>query len=194
MNFGSGNKRLLYKIISTNGIKKITDVLHATNPSIYGGGEADISSYLLDQDAIPVDVAYALYTLSFLHGYEDATNQWHRLRLDASHYLKTAPQSSPHPANRSSFVADSMDVAIAGTGERMPALVIPDGFQVTIKAKHTNGAALIYLATTKLRSETAGERFTLRANESKGLKITNLNLVWINTSVNAKGVEYSVET
>lgn len=177
---------LLTLIKGTDGVKKIADVLHTTNPSIYGGGQADLFSYVPDKDAIPDDVAYCLYNLSFLHGWEDLTDKWHRLRLDNDKVL------SVNTPNRSSFAVGTKHVAAAGTGEVMPTVAVPNGFKVTIKAKHTN-TGLVYIADTKLKSETVNARFILRANESLSLKVTNLNKLWVNSSVNAEGVEYLVE-
>lgn len=94
--------------------------------------------------------------------------------------------------NVSSWTALARNVASAGTGEQLAGLAVPDGMALLIKAKETN-TGLIYLGNTKAASENAASRFTLTAGAYRTLRITNANLVWINSSVSSEGIEYSVE-
>ena len=95
--------------------------------------------------------------------------------------------------NRTSFVTGQKDVTTAGTAEQLPDVEIPNGFAVVIKAKSTN-TGRIYIGNSKANAEDHSVAFSLGANEWVELKITNLNLVWIDADVDGEGVEYIVET
>lgn len=96
--------------------------------------------------------------------------------------------------NRTTFTTGHKNVTSAGTGEALvgSSTPVPDGYQVVIKAKHGNGG-IIYIGNSKTNSETTTTAFWLYADQSITLQISNLNLVWVNSSVNGEGVEYVFE-
>lgn len=92
-----------------------------------------------------------------------------------------------------SFITGQKDVAAAGTAEQLPDVPIPAGVKAIIMAKPGN-AGDIYLGNSKANTESATVRFDkLEAGDSIPLQITNLNLVWIDASVNGEGVSFLAE-
>lgn len=95
--------------------------------------------------------------------------------------------------NRAAFATGRKTVTTAGTAEQMTSQAIPDGFGVVIKAISTN-TGRVRVGNSKANAESATTAFTLGSNESITLKISNLNLVWLDVTVSGEGVEWIVET
>lgn len=95
--------------------------------------------------------------------------------------------------NRAEWATGQKDVTSAGTAEQLPDVSVPDGFEVVIMAKPGN-TGYIYLGNSKANAESSTNRFDrLGPGDAITLKITNLNLVWIDASVSGEGITYSVE-
>lgn len=101
--------------------------------------------------------------------------------------------SSNAVPNRATFATGQKDVTAAGTGENLIAQAIPDGFSVVIKAKNTN-TGRIRVGNSKANAESTTVAFTLGSSQDVKLYVTNLNLVWVDATVNGEGVEWIVET
>jgi hypothetical protein len=86
-------------------------------------------------------------------------------------------------------------VTTAGTAEQLATdQEVPEGFAVVIMAKPTN-TGRIFLAGSKANAEDSSKRFDgLTASLAVSLAITNLNAVWINSTVNGDGVSWIVES
>lgn len=95
--------------------------------------------------------------------------------------------------NRSAWAHGHKTVTAAGTAEQMTAVVIPNGFHVTIHPLNSN-TGLIFLGQSKADCEDAGKRVEMDFGEPKSYQITNLNLIWIDAEVTGEGVWYAVET
>jgi len=96
-------------------------------------------------------------------------------------------------ANKPALAIGQKSVTTAGTAERLPDIVIPDGFKVIIMAKPAN-TGYIYLGNSKVSAEDSSSYFDrLEAGDSITLQITTLKLVFINSSVSGEGITYIVE-
>lgn len=102
--------------------------------------------------------------------------------------------STPRIPNRSSFLTGQKDVTVAGTAEQLTATSIPilDGYLLTIVAKPGNNG-IIYYGNSKANAE-GGDKFDgLDAGLADSLRVSNVNLVWVNSSVSGDGVSWRVE-
>ena len=93
--------------------------------------------------------------------------------------------------NATSIFTDSMDVAIAGTPEQLPDQLIPDGYSVTVRAKHTNNG-LVYPGGSSAAA--LAHNIALLKQESVSYKVSNVNIIWVDSQINGEGVEISVES
>lgn len=96
-------------------------------------------------------------------------------------------------ANEPSFITEKVTVVTAGTPVNLPSILIPDGRELTIRAKVSNGKKLIYVANSSANALLAASRVELAAGEGVGLFVTNANAVWINSNANNQDVELLVE-
>ena len=94
--------------------------------------------------------------------------------------------------NRAAFTTGQASVAAAGSPEQAPSVTIPEGFAISIKARPTN-TGNVFLGNSAANVLLATVRYTLRPNEAVSLRITNLNLVWLDVAVGAEGISYIVE-
>lgn len=90
--------------------------------------------------------------------------------------------------NRTTFLSLSQNVTTAGTPVQLPNRPIPGGMSVLIKAKNTNTGRI------KIGPDTSNLNFTLGSNESISIRVTNLNRIWIDSTVNGEGIEILSET
>ena len=88
--------------------------------------------------------------------------------------------------NTPTWRAKVFTVTTAGTPVQLNDLTVPDGYSVALRALIANGAGLIYLANTSANTASAANRFILRPGDAIKLHISNLNLVWIDGSVDRK--------
>ena len=83
-------------------------------------------------------------------------------------------------------------VTTAGTAVQLPYVEIPEDFEITIKALPAN-TGTIYIGDSKLNAEDHTISFPLSAGESLEYKVDNLNQLWIDSTVSAEGVAWTVE-
>lgn len=95
--------------------------------------------------------------------------------------------------NNPTFKAQVVTVPAAGTPVNLPNIPIPDGVDLTIRAKATNGKNLIFVSDSSANAALPAARLTLAAGESVGLAVQNANAVWIDGSLNGVSVEIMVE-
>lgn len=106
------------------------------------------------------------------------------------HYALARDGLLPILANRDAWTGDEFTVAIPGTAERLPDIDIPNGFDVVIRG-HPDNTGYIYVGKTKAQAE--AHTIPLGPDDSYSLRVTNLNLVWVDIQVlNERGI-YIVE-
>lgn len=101
-------------------------------------------------------------------------------------------KSESQGENRFAWVSGQKVVAIVGTAVNFSSVVIPPDFDVVISPLNTN-TGVIYLGNSKANAEAAAVRLPLTVGQSAHLKITNLNLVWIDAQFAGEGAFYFVE-
>lgn len=101
--------------------------------------------------------------------------------------LKAEPENPPY------VIAKQKLVTTAGTAEQLDVVSIPYDHEVVIKALSGNGAAIIYVGTSKLEAEDHTLSFPLAAGDAIEYKIKNLSQIWIDSSVSGKGITWTVE-
>jgi hypothetical protein len=91
--------------------------------------------------------------------------------------------------NRSSFVTVPKIVTTAGVAVQLPDIKIPDGFFAIVMADPKN-TGYIYPGETKDIAEYnhANDICRLEGGDSIPIPLTNLNLVWIDSSEDGEGV------
>lgn len=95
--------------------------------------------------------------------------------------------------NRPTWDHGQKTVSAAGTAEQLPDLVIPDGFELVVRALPDN-ANDIYLGKSKSKAESATDRLTFSKGNGLTLKVKNANEVWVDAAVAGQGVDYWAET
>jgi len=96
--------------------------------------------------------------------------------------------------NLTSFIIQTLNVTTAGTPVQLPDIPVPDGVELVIRAKYSNGRnGIIYLANSSVNTADPNKRTELRMGESIGLLVQNANLVWIDANKNNIGIEIIVE-
>lgn len=78
-------------------------------------------------------------------------------------------------------------ITAAGTGEQLPALTVPDGFQLLLRAQPDNTGS-VYIATSKTNAE-GTHRGTLKAGDVLKLGVTDANVIWWNASAASQKIE-----
>lgn len=94
--------------------------------------------------------------------------------------------------NRPTWTHGQKTVAIPGTAEQLPSLVIPDGFALVVRALPGNTGNVHY-GKTKVLAESATDRITFSLGNGLTLKIKNANEVWVDAAQANEGVDYWVE-
>lgn len=89
---------------------------------------------------------------------------------------------------------NDLTTEVAGATVKITAdKVIPDGIQVTVKAKNGNGNFIYVSYSSETALNSAGAAFSLDNNESVGLQVNQLSNIWLDAGVNAEGVEVIFE-
>lgn len=152
------------------------------NLTLYKGNEISLSSTIfpskLRLHAIPFDVILI------------KTSSITTLRLYISNVESPTIEDIPSSTNKDSFTTSSKTVTSHGTAEQLPSISVPDGFKLVIKADPDN-TGNIYTGNTKANAEL--HYFTLQANESVELGVTDADASWIDSAVDGEGVEIIVE-
>lgn len=95
-------------------------------------------------------------------------------------------------ANRPNWDHGQKTVAVPGTAVQLPDLLIPDSFEIVVRALPGN-TDNIYLGKTKAKAESATDRLTYSKGQGLTLKVTNANQVWVDAAVGDEGVDYWLE-
>lgn len=152
------------------------------NLTLYKGNEISLSSTIfpskLRLHSIPFDVILI------------KTSSITTIRLYISNVESPTIEDIPSSTNKDSFTTSSKTVTSHGTAEQLPSISIPDGYHLVIKADPDN-TDNIFPGETKAKAEL--HHFTLQANESVELGVTNANAAWIDSDVDGEGVEIIVE-
>jgi len=100
----------------------------------------------------------------------------------------------PELPNRASFIHGQKTVDTAGTAVQLTtsSIPIPDGFGLTVIAKPAN-TGYIYIGKSKVDAEGSQSFNGLSAGLAVSLKVTNIDLVWVTSTVDAEGVSWIVE-
>lgn len=91
--------------------------------------------------------------------------------------------------NRNSITTGEKIVTTAGTAVQMPDAEVPEGFEVTITAKHHN-LGRVYIGGTKVEAE--AHHPGLGPDDVYHEFVTNLNTIWIDADNDGEGVDYEV--
>jgi hypothetical protein len=118
---------------------------------------------------------------------------WEKLKQRILNMVRRAGSPLNAVPNQGAWMAKTFTVTTAGTPVNLSDTPIPDGYSVAIRGLIANGTGLIYVANSSANTAVAASRFILRAGDSIYLNINNLNLVWIDASVNGNGIEIVVE-
>lgn len=92
--------------------------------------------------------------------------------------------------NRPTFYTNTKTVTTAGTAVQLPTKSVPSGYPVVVKAKRAN-TGYIYPGESKAQAE--AHNVELSSKESVSLQVTNVNAIWIDSSIDTEGVEIIVE-
>ena len=103
--------------------------------------------------------------------------------------IVTTSEGITSESNKDTVLTSEFDVTTAGTGVNFASQVIPDGYEVKIKAKSTN-TDKVYIGSSEAIAEgkEALGAESLSPKDSITLKISNLNLLWIDSEVSGEGV------
>jgi len=91
--------------------------------------------------------------------------------------------------NRSSLTTDEKTVTVPGPAVQLPDVEVPEGFEATVTAKHTN-AGRIYIGGTQAEAE--AHTVSLGRDDVFHDYLTNLNAIWIHADNDGEGVDYEV--
>lgn len=92
--------------------------------------------------------------------------------------------------NKPTFYTNTKSTTTASTAVQCPTKDVPSGYPVVVKAKRAN-TGYIYPGESKAQAE--AHNVELSSKESVSLQVTNVNAIWIDSSVDAEGVEIIVE-
>jgi hypothetical protein len=108
--------------------------------------------------------------------------------------VAAAPPPIAFNANRSAFGTGQQTVTTADGAHavQLGALVVPNGFFLTIKALSSN-TKNIYLGNSQANAQAHTTAYILAPGESVRLQITNANLCWIDAQVATEGVCFGAE-
>jgi hypothetical protein len=93
-------------------------------------------------------------------------------------------QTTVSTINLPTFLTEVHTVVTAGTPVNPPSTPIPDGVQIVIHSRQTNGSKRLYVANSSANALLPNNRLELRTGESVVLALTNLNAIWLNSSGN----------
>lgn len=95
--------------------------------------------------------------------------------------------------NKPSFAVAVVDVDVAGTPERGPDIQIPDGATLTIRLRSQTGVVLGFVSNTSGGARNPNSRIQLNEGDAVGVKVQNMQAVWVDSDTNAATFEYIVE-
>ncbi|MBA7611724.1 hypothetical protein ES703_18953 [subsurface metagenome] len=91
--------------------------------------------------------------------------------------------------NRTSITTGEKTVTTAGIAEQLPDVEVPEGFAVSIIAKHTNVGRVFYGGT---KAEAEARTANLDVEDYETFYVTNLNKLWIDAENDGEGIFYKV--
>lgn len=91
--------------------------------------------------------------------------------------------------NRSSITTGEKTVTVAGVAEQLPDVEVPEGFAVTIIAKHTN-VGRVYLGGSKIEAQ--NQLVNLDVEDYMYFYVTNVNKIWCDAANDGEGINYVV--
>ena len=96
------------------------------------------------------------------------------------------------PVNPTDISVGRKLVASVGTAVQLPSVSIPYDFEVVVLALSEN-TGTIYLGNSKDTAEDHNTAFPLTKGGAVELKIKNLNILWMDSSVSSEGINWIVE-
>ncbi len=96
--------------------------------------------------------------------------------------------------NRAAFATAIVSVTTHGTPVQFGAQAIPNGFQITVKAKAGNTKPIHVGNSSAHAQYLTGIGYELSPGASIPLAVTNANLIWIDSEVDGEAVTWAVET
>lgn len=91
--------------------------------------------------------------------------------------------------NRDAWTGDEFTVT-PGTAEQLPDVNVPDGFEAVVRG-HPDNTGFIYIGTTKAQAE--AHTIPLGPDDSYSLRVSNINLIWVDIQVAGEKGIYTVE-
>lgn len=111
----------------------------------------------------------------------------------ATRRLAVDANISADDPNKDAFATGQDTIASAGTGEQGAAQAIPDGFAIVIRALASNTGNL-QVGNSQANAQNAAVAFILAAGDAVTLRVSNLNLLWFDVTVDGEGYNWIVET
>jgi hypothetical protein len=109
--------------------------------------------------------------------------------------LDTNVVSAPGGANRTTFSPGQVTIVVANTPVQLPNIAIPNGFALTVRNSDANPAArIVFVADSAANALLAASRYRLVVTETISLRLTNANLVFVNSANAGVLVDFIVET
>lgn len=112
------------------------------------------------------------------------------IQLFASNTESPTIEDIATSTNKPTFYTSTKSTTTAGTAVQLPTKDVPSGYPVVVKAKRAN-TGYIYPGETKAQAE--AHNVELSSKESISVQVTNVNDIWIDSSVSTEGVEIIVE-
>lgn len=95
-------------------------------------------------------------------------------------------------ATPSRFIAKTIVLSTASTGQNLPSMKAVPNREIVVKA-HKDNTGVIYVANDKLSSEDTYNSWPLTAGQSVGILTSNLNNIWVSADTNGDKVTYTME-
>ena len=95
--------------------------------------------------------------------------------------------------NKNSFAVAVVIVPIAGSPERGPDIQIPDGATLTIRLRSQSGVVTGFVSNTSGGARNPNGRIQLNEGDAVGVKVTNMQSVWVDSDTNNATFEFIVE-
>lgn len=94
--------------------------------------------------------------------------------------------------NPNTWDHDQKNVTTPGTPVQLPALAVPDGYELVVQAK-TDNTEDVYAGNAKDTTSNSTKRKRLEPSDAFSLKVKNASAVWIDADNSGDGVEYWCE-
>lgn len=113
------------------------------------------------------------------------------INLDSKGNVKTTTTTVLDNSSNT-FVSSQQNVTTSGTPVQLPSQAVSGNSTVIIKAKSANTGTITIGDTSAHALNTGAAHFKLAANESLELRVSNLNQIWIDSTVSGEGIEILV--